>query len=151
MFRYGEIATPAMALLAENGDTKKLEIDMKSSSHNIRSVIKARFSNIWVFNKKTAILYCEFGLLLVLVHFSTKLKISGPSSQFCLPYEENNPKSLLMVMCGQGTSAEVKRCWSNLCCLSDGRHQASFVPNLQNYPKVTLTHNFQPILSPCKF
>ena len=52
MFRYGEIATPAMALLAENGDTKKLEIDMKSSSHNIRSVIKARFSNIWVFNKK---------------------------------------------------------------------------------------------------
>ena len=41
--RYGEIATPAMALLAENGDTKKLEIDMKSSSHNIRSVIKARF------------------------------------------------------------------------------------------------------------
>ena len=52
MFRYGEIATPAMALLAENGDTKKLEIDMKSSSHNIRSVIKARFSYIWVFNKK---------------------------------------------------------------------------------------------------
>ena len=39
-----------MALLAENGDTKKLEIDMKSSSHNIRSVIKARFSIIWVFN-----------------------------------------------------------------------------------------------------
>ena len=50
LFRYGEIATPAMALLAENGDTKKLEIDMKSSSHNIRSVIKARFSIIWVFN-----------------------------------------------------------------------------------------------------
>ena len=38
-----------MALLAENGDTKKLEIDMKSSSHNIRSVIKARFSIIWLF------------------------------------------------------------------------------------------------------
>ena len=50
LFRYGEIATPAMALLAENGDTKKLEIDMKSSSHNIRSVIKARFSIVWVFN-----------------------------------------------------------------------------------------------------
>ena len=48
LFRYGEIATPAMALLAENGDTKKLEIDMKSSSHNIRSVIKARFSIVWV-------------------------------------------------------------------------------------------------------
>jgi hypothetical protein len=42
LWKYGEIATPAMALLAENGDTKKLEIDMKSSSHNIRSVIKAR-------------------------------------------------------------------------------------------------------------
>merc|ERR1711936_250662 len=42
LWKYGEIASPAMALLAENGDTKKLEIDMKSSSHNIRSVIKAR-------------------------------------------------------------------------------------------------------------
>ena len=30
-------------MLAENGETKKLEIDMKSSSQNIRSVIKARF------------------------------------------------------------------------------------------------------------
>ena len=42
-FRYGEIASPALAMLAENGETKKLEIDMKSSSQNIRSVIKARF------------------------------------------------------------------------------------------------------------
>ena len=41
--RYGEIASPALALLAENGETKKLEIDMKRSSDNIRSVIKARY------------------------------------------------------------------------------------------------------------
>ena len=34
---------PALALLAENGETKKLEIDMKRSSDNIRSVIKARY------------------------------------------------------------------------------------------------------------
>ena len=36
-------------MLAENGETKKLEIDMKSSSQNIRSVIKARFLIILVF------------------------------------------------------------------------------------------------------
>ena len=71
LFRYGEIATPAMALLAENGDTKKLEIDMKSSSHNIRSVIKARFSIVWVFNSKLfVILFRGFGHCLV--HFSMK-------------------------------------------------------------------------------
>merc|ERR1712088_389443 len=42
MGKYGEIASPALAMLAENGETKKLEIDMKRSSDNIRSVIKAR-------------------------------------------------------------------------------------------------------------
>ena len=36
-------------MLAENGETKKLEIDMKSSSQNIRSVIKARFLILLVF------------------------------------------------------------------------------------------------------
>ena len=45
-----------------------------------------------------------------------------------------------MVICDQGASAEVKRRWSNLCSLSDGRHQTSFVVNLQNHPEVTHTH-----------
>ena len=42
MCRYGEIATPALTMLAETGETKKLEIDMKRHSQDIRSVIKAR-------------------------------------------------------------------------------------------------------------
>ena len=71
LFRYGEIATPAMALLAENGDTKKLEIDMKSSSHNIRSVIKARFSIIWVFNSELFVILLR-GFGHHLVHFSMR-------------------------------------------------------------------------------
>ena len=117
MFRYGEIATPAMALLAENGDTKKLEIDMKSSSHNIRSVIKARFSITWVLNSK---------FNLVPWHWS----FGSPMRNMCL-------RSSFMVIHGQGASAEVQRCWSNFCSLSDGRHKTSFVSDLQNHPKVT--------------
>ena len=61
-----------MALLAENGDTKKLEIDMKSSSHNIRSVIKARFSIVWVFKSKLfVILFRGFGHLLGALQYET--------------------------------------------------------------------------------
>jgi hypothetical protein len=43
LWMYGGTATPAMAMLAETGETKKLETDMKSQSHHIRSVIKARW------------------------------------------------------------------------------------------------------------
>ena len=58
-------------------------------------------------------------------------------------------KSPFIGIYGQGASAEVQRCWSNLCSLSDGRHQASFVVNLQNYPKVTSRHTyFQHCLMP---
>jgi len=42
MWKYGELASPALSMLAESGDTKKMEIDMKRDSTNIRSVIKAR-------------------------------------------------------------------------------------------------------------
>ena len=61
-------------------------------------------------------------------------------------------KSPFMVICGQGASAEVQRCWSNLCSLSDGRHETSLVLNLQNHPKVTrrqidFQHCLMPILT----
>jgi hypothetical protein len=42
LWKYAEPSSPALTLLAEDGKTKKLEIDMKRSSKNIRSVIKAR-------------------------------------------------------------------------------------------------------------
>jgi len=42
LWKYGEHASPALQMLAETGQTKKLEIDMKRFSKNIRSVIKAR-------------------------------------------------------------------------------------------------------------
>merc|ERR1719300_1785509 len=42
LWKYGELASPALTMLAETGQTKKLEIDMKRFSKNIRSVIKAR-------------------------------------------------------------------------------------------------------------
>jgi len=42
LWKYGELASPALQMLAESGQTKKLEVDMKRSSRNIRSVIKAR-------------------------------------------------------------------------------------------------------------
>lgn len=42
LWKYGEIASPALTMLSESGETKKLEIDMKRYSKNIRSVIKAR-------------------------------------------------------------------------------------------------------------
>ena len=59
---------------------------------------------------------------------------------------------LFVVICGQGASAEVQRCWSNLCSLSDGRHETSLVLNLQNHPKVTprqidFQHCLMPILT----
>ena len=58
-------------------------------------------------------------------------------------------KSPFMVICGQGASAEVQRCWSNLCSLSDGRHETSLVLNLQNHPKVTARQiDFQHCLMP---
>jgi len=42
LWKYGEVSSPPMETLAESGHTKKLEIEMKKSSKNIRSVIKAR-------------------------------------------------------------------------------------------------------------
>jgi len=42
LWKYGELSSPALTMLAESGETKKLEIDMKRYSKNIRSVIKAR-------------------------------------------------------------------------------------------------------------
>eukprot|EP00088_Acartia_fossae_P070968 TRINITY_DN962_c0_g1_i5.p1 TRINITY_DN962_c0_g1~~TRINITY_DN962_c0_g1_i5.p1 ORF type:complete len:1038 (-),score=234.06 TRINITY_DN962_c0_g1_i5:373-3441(-) len=42
LWKYGEQSSPALSMLAESGKTKKLEIDMKTSSKHIRSVIKAR-------------------------------------------------------------------------------------------------------------
>ena len=36
----------------------------------------------------------------------------------------------------QGAAAEVQRGWSNLCCLPNGRNQASSLPDLKNHPKV---------------
>lgn len=42
LWKYGELSSPALTMLAETGMTKKLEIDMKRFSKNIRSVIKAR-------------------------------------------------------------------------------------------------------------
>ena len=42
LWKYSEPSSPALSLLAEEGKTKKLEIDMKRFSKNIRSVIKAR-------------------------------------------------------------------------------------------------------------
>lgn len=42
LWKYGELSSPALTMLAATGQTKKLEIDMKRSSKNIRSVIKAR-------------------------------------------------------------------------------------------------------------
>lgn len=42
LWKYGELASPALTMLSETGQTKKLEIDMKRFSKNIRSVIKAR-------------------------------------------------------------------------------------------------------------
>jgi len=42
LWKYGELSSPALQMLAETGQTRKLEIDMKRSSKNIRSVIKAR-------------------------------------------------------------------------------------------------------------
>jgi hypothetical protein len=45
LWKYGELASPALTMLAVTGQTKKLEIDMKRSSKNIRSVIKARGLN----------------------------------------------------------------------------------------------------------
>lgn len=42
LWKYGEMATSSLTMLAEQGRTRKLEIDMKRSSRNIRSVIKAR-------------------------------------------------------------------------------------------------------------
>ena len=36
----------------------------------------------------------------------------------------------------QGAPAEVQRGWSNLCCLPNGRNQASSLPDLKNHPKV---------------
>ena len=120
-FRYGEIASPALAMLAENGETKKLEIDMKSSSQNIRSVIKARF--LIVFFLQPCIADLDV-FRMAMVHgfpfFDSK----------CLTHVD---------ICDQGASAEIKRCWSNICGFPDGRHQTSFVTNLQNHSKVTVT------------
>lgn len=42
LWKYGELSSPALTMLAATGQTKKLEIDMKRFSKNIRSVIKAR-------------------------------------------------------------------------------------------------------------
>jgi hypothetical protein len=42
LWKYGEPSSDALVMLAESGKTKKLEIDMKRSSKDIRSVIKAR-------------------------------------------------------------------------------------------------------------
>lgn len=42
LWKYGELASPALTMLGVTGQTKKLEMDMKRSSKNIRSVIKAR-------------------------------------------------------------------------------------------------------------
>lgn len=41
LWKYGELASPALSMLGVSGSTKKLEIDMKRHSKNIRSVIKA--------------------------------------------------------------------------------------------------------------
>ena len=94
---------------------------MKSSSQNIRSVIKARF--------------LEFGS-------STLYRWFG-----CLPDGNGFPffdsKCLTHVdICDQGASAEIKRCWSNICGFPDGRHQTSFVAHLQNHSKVTVTKKY---------
>jgi len=42
LWKYGEPSSPALQMLAESGQTRKLEFDMKRSSKNIRSVIKAK-------------------------------------------------------------------------------------------------------------
>lgn len=42
LWKYGELSSPALTMLSVTGQTKKLEIDMKRFSKNIRSVIKAR-------------------------------------------------------------------------------------------------------------
>jgi len=42
LWKYGILASQALTMLAENGQTKELEKDMKRSSKDIRSVIKAR-------------------------------------------------------------------------------------------------------------
>ena len=42
LWKYGELSSPALQMLAESGHTRKLENDMKRSSKNIRSVIKAK-------------------------------------------------------------------------------------------------------------
>jgi len=42
LWKYGELASPALTMLSVTGQTKKLEMDMKQFSKHIRSVIKAR-------------------------------------------------------------------------------------------------------------
>lgn len=42
LWKYGELSSPALQMLAESGVPRKLENDMKRSSKNIRSVIKAK-------------------------------------------------------------------------------------------------------------
>ena len=47
----------------------------------------------------------------------------------------------------QGAAAEVQRSWSDLCCLPNGRNQASSLLDLQNHPKVKYP-TFFPGLTP---